>query len=531
MADIQTLGDEGIYVKFPGAAGYPSPSSGGIFAQDTFPSEGYRELRTIKDKLTGKVIWAHKWRLSCLGLNGTVSMTSTDNKFTRTGNTGRCKDGKTITVSVTPNPGYKFKQWKYDTPKYSTITESESGNELVVEMKEHLDISAKIDPILIVESGGYTRHSPTRNSVRLIGNLYSSDAVNTFSKDGYAEYTINGTTYIGLYASDVGYSGGIFVKAVRGKPSSTSTTGPEHSINIVTPIPVPYSEDGGATWNESETTFCKQHSVCGGMWNGRPRYVIVCDPTTTGSVAGKYVGAWYSSDCKSWTRSTLGDDPSDQLDDMTHCGYCKLNGNDVFVYTSTCNGGKCYVSLDGGVNFTKRLNYGGNAYDPGLLGFGGSFNDGNQLVVIRTTYKPNMPSHLYLEISTDGSTFTERELDSNAGVDLSGLRSHISRGTPRMAACNGFTILSVGGLMWRTEDTDMNTATWSKISETFRDQYITDLISTGNMFIAVTAGEPLENSDTTPGKIWTSTDGSTWVVRHEADKLAPSGIAASSGPM
>ena len=108
--NVQTAGDEAIYVKFPGASGRPTPASGRSI---TLP-EGTKEVRRIwkgTSKTDANVIWAHKWRLGVSGENATIGMSSNDTKFTRSGNTGRCKDNKTITVTVTPSSGYSFDKW------------------------------------------------------------------------------------------------------------------------------------------------------------------------------------------------------------------------------------------------------------------------------------------------------------------------------------------------------------------------------------------------------------------------------------
>ena len=105
MANVQTIGDEAIYAKFPGASGSPVPTSGRSLS---IPS-GYKELRYIKDSI-GRVIWAHKWRLTLTGSNcGFV--VSCNGPVTQSGNTWRCKDGHVITAKVNPSEGYDFEKW------------------------------------------------------------------------------------------------------------------------------------------------------------------------------------------------------------------------------------------------------------------------------------------------------------------------------------------------------------------------------------------------------------------------------------
>jgi len=127
--NIQTLGDEAIFVPWPGYTGTPTPTSGKTISGLT----GKKELRTIKDS-TGKVIWAHKWRLTCSGSNCTFNMTSNDPKFTRSGNVGRCKNAKTITVTVVPNAGYSFTKW----------ADGSTANPRVFTMENHVSYEATV---------------------------------------------------------------------------------------------------------------------------------------------------------------------------------------------------------------------------------------------------------------------------------------------------------------------------------------------------------------------------------------------------
>lgn len=123
--NVQTAGDEAIYVKFPGASGIPTPASGRTVANLV---SGMLECRKIyrgdvtkvvdgQVKIDGtkatddKILWVHKWRLSLSGNNCTFNMSSNDVKFTRSGNVGRCKNGKTITVTCVPSDGYEFQSW------------------------------------------------------------------------------------------------------------------------------------------------------------------------------------------------------------------------------------------------------------------------------------------------------------------------------------------------------------------------------------------------------------------------------------
>ena len=107
--NVQTAGDEAIYVKFPGASGRPTPASGRSI---TLP-EGTKEIRRIwkgTSKTDANVIWAHKWRLFLSG-NNCGFIVSCNGQMTQSGNTFRCKDGYTITAKVNPDSGYDFEKW------------------------------------------------------------------------------------------------------------------------------------------------------------------------------------------------------------------------------------------------------------------------------------------------------------------------------------------------------------------------------------------------------------------------------------
>jgi hypothetical protein len=103
--NLQTAGDEAIYVPWPGYTGTPTPTSGKTISGLTGKKELKRIYRGDVTKTVNgvkvldptkatddKVIWAHKWRLNLSGDNCSFSMTSNDPKFTQSGNVGRCKD-------------------------------------------------------------------------------------------------------------------------------------------------------------------------------------------------------------------------------------------------------------------------------------------------------------------------------------------------------------------------------------------------------------------------------------------------------
>lgn len=127
--NVQTAGDEAIFVPWPGYTGTPTPTSGRSISGLT----GKKELRYIRDN-DGNVIWAHKWRLTCSGSNCTFEMTSNDPKFSRSGNVGRCKDAKTITVTVVPTAGYSFTKWD----------DGSTANPRVFTMTDHVNCAATV---------------------------------------------------------------------------------------------------------------------------------------------------------------------------------------------------------------------------------------------------------------------------------------------------------------------------------------------------------------------------------------------------
>ena len=93
-----------------------------------------------------------------------------------------------------------------------------------------------------------------------------------------------------ISVTDFGYApGGKFIRTVY---SYSNNVRPEYSAD-------------GITWTQSSTKMAKQAFCCGGVYNGSPRYIVVCDPTTPGEVPGDYVGPWWSDDAITWTRSKL----------------------------------------------------------------------------------------------------------------------------------------------------------------------------------------------------------------------------------
>ena len=83
-------------MKWPGETERPTPKSG----RELDIPAGYKELRRITDS-TGRVIWAHKWRINATG--GTGGSASA--------NPTRVKDGQTSTLSASASSGYSFSRW------------------------------------------------------------------------------------------------------------------------------------------------------------------------------------------------------------------------------------------------------------------------------------------------------------------------------------------------------------------------------------------------------------------------------------
>ena len=166
--NIQTIGDEAIFVPWPGYTGTPTPTSGKTIAGLT----GKKELRYIKDQ-SGTVIWAHKWRLALSGSNCSFSMSSNDVKFEQSGTTVRCKDGKTITVTVSPNTNYKFDGW----------SDGNTDNPRTFTMKSHMSFSASAS--LIVHTVRFIDYNGTVLKTESVVHGSGATAPSNPSRDGY----------------------------------------------------------------------------------------------------------------------------------------------------------------------------------------------------------------------------------------------------------------------------------------------------------------------------------------------------------
>ena len=170
--NVQTAGDEAIYVKFPGASGRPTPASGRAIALP----EGTKEVRCIwkgTSKTDANVIWVHKWRLALSGSNCSFSMSSNDAKFEQSGTTGRCKDGKTITVTVNPNTNYKFDGWN----------DGNTSNPRTFTMKSHVSFSASAS--LIVHTVRFIDYNGTVLKTESVVHGSGATAPSNPSRDGY----------------------------------------------------------------------------------------------------------------------------------------------------------------------------------------------------------------------------------------------------------------------------------------------------------------------------------------------------------
>ena len=244
--EFQPPADEAVYIPWPGASGAPVPASGRSL---NIPA-GYRELRYIRDS-TGKVIWAHKWRLTCAGNNGTFSMSSNDPAgFKQVGNIGICKNSKSITVTAVPNEGYRFSRW----------SDGVSSATRTITMDHHTGITAEF-----VES---------RTPIWMTANSIGAQAAHTFASNAAYNYiyelTNDGWKW-NHYANNwvcgykVAYAGGIFVKCQQ--PDTAATA--RH---------LEYSIDG-KTWKECTLEKTRSQTsdiscVAGGVdENGKPFFI------------------------------------------------------------------------------------------------------------------------------------------------------------------------------------------------------------------------------------------------------------------
>lgn len=224
--NVQTAGDEAIYVKFPGASGRPTPASGRSI---TLP-EGTKEVRRIwkgTSKTDANVIWAHKWRLNLSGENCTFAMTSNDPKFTRSGNVGRCKDAKTITVEVQTDTaaGRIFDKW----------ADGSTENPRTFVMTQHLNKEAKTllgfeVTIKALSNSGVIYHGFVASGTELNLQNLQVDAGNKAVLDTLEDFTVsyNDSNHVNLKNS--GFRGWT-LDVLRG-----SMGGSDVSIDVSKPI-------------------------------------------------------------------------------------------------------------------------------------------------------------------------------------------------------------------------------------------------------------------------------------------------------
>lgn len=239
--NVQTAGDEAIYVKFPGASGLPTPASGRTV--DKLVS-GMLECRKIyrgdvtkvvngqvkidDAKATDdKVIWAHKWRLNLSGENCTFAMTSNDPKFTRSGNVGRCKDAKTITVEVQTDiaAGRIFDKW----------ADGSTENPRTFVMTQHLNKEAQTllgfeVTIKALSNSGVIYHGFVASGTELNLQNLQVDAGNKAVLDTLEDFTVsyNDSNHVNLKNS--GFRGWT-LDVLRG-----SMGGNDVSIDVTKPI-------------------------------------------------------------------------------------------------------------------------------------------------------------------------------------------------------------------------------------------------------------------------------------------------------
>lgn len=204
--NVQTAGDEAIYISWPGYTGTPTPTSG-----KTIPGlTGRKELRRIyfgdvtktvngvkvldPAKATDdKVRWAHKWRLNLSGDNCSFAMSSNDPKFTQSGNVGRCKDAKTITVTVTPSSGYEFEKW----------SDGSTANPRTFTMTSHISYSVSCVANITISFYPYESATSPIKTVRVARGTKASDVLPTMAETGIIGWTFDGWYSRGATAASI----------------------------------------------------------------------------------------------------------------------------------------------------------------------------------------------------------------------------------------------------------------------------------------------------------------------------------------
>ena len=226
-----------------------------------------RYIRTIKEKLSGRVLWTKKWRLTAsAGTGGSINVGSKD-----------VVDGDTVNIIATPASGYDFSSWvtsKNLPQKYKdndpTATEKsvivDNGSSISVTMKENVSISALFERKVV--------------PIWMTANSIGTQEAHTFASNGAFNYIYESTAngwkwnhYNWVCGYKVAYAGGIFVKCQQLDVSTNNRS-------------LVYSVDG-KTWNSCSFDYSRGQSadiccVAGGTnESGNPFFIAATN--------------WYSS--------------------------------------------------------------------------------------------------------------------------------------------------------------------------------------------------------------------------------------------
>ena len=495
--EFQPPADEAAYIPWPGASGAPVPASG----RSLNVPAGYRELRYIRDS-TGKVIWAHKWRLTCTGNNGTFSMTSNDPAgFKQSGNIGICKNSKSITVTAVPNAGYRFKSW----------SDGSTVNPRGFVMTDHTSIRAlfeqNISPIWMMCNTNKTRTGGSDYYTTAYDNKYSTDN----GTNWYTNHSCCG-------ARIIAYNSLKFVKVVDDNTYQSVMTRTGGNVNYYCPI---YTTDGGFNWAKCSLDLTDSQvsprflSIATGTSSSGSQIWIAGTEDST-SISGSI---YYSNDGINWFygsydgRAAMNKDKSFTTynfgrhihwgGDHTGAAVGIASGTDICAITdANCN--ILWCSLNAGVNWTRYRCTVNKRIIPTNSGFiwDYSSNSSRRLGYVNynslRTYAPDQSiddnnNSIIMKYPTCGC------LSLSNGIVSFGYSPTLDR----------LVIQSADGVMRYVDNPNDTTIAGTSWGVGTTIPYDIMKIEWGNgIFMAVTKGSSASNQN--PTHVYISSDGATW---------------------
>ena len=109
-------------------------------------------------------------------------MSSNDVKFSQSGNVGRCKDAKTITVTVTPAEGYEFEKW----------SDGSTANPRTFTMTSHFSYSVTCVANVTVRFYPYESASTPIKTIKVSRGSTASSVLPSIADTGIVGWTLDG---------------------------------------------------------------------------------------------------------------------------------------------------------------------------------------------------------------------------------------------------------------------------------------------------------------------------------------------------